>query len=73
MGAVDLVVDLESWHPGCVSVWAIVLIVAAVWVVLSVALGLLIGAVVRVRDRKEAPGTEQSGPHVADNGGHRAR
>ncbi|MGC4934062.1 hypothetical protein ACLQ3C_10310 [Gordonia sp. DT30] len=37
------------------AVWEIVLIVVAVWVALSVVLALLIGAIIRQRDRREAP------------------
>ena len=33
----------------------IVLIVVAVWVALSVVLALLIGAIIKLRDRREAP------------------
>lgn len=37
------------------TVWQIVLVVALVWAAISIVLALLIGAVIRMRDRREGP------------------
>lgn len=53
-----------------VKVWEIVLLVALVWVALSVVTALLIGAMIRLRDRREATRTQDTtGPHAVVGAG----
>ena len=51
---VGWLVSSPAWHSGCMS-FEVIAIVIVVWVTLSVVVALVVGAVIRQRDRHEAP------------------